>query len=440
MTSRARIEESEPISPELVLVSSPELAQAVREQLSTPAPAVAKPGPDEHGELSQSVREELTTPAPAVAKPEPDEHGELSQSVREEVSTPAPAPAVAKPEPDEHAERSQSVRDELSTPAPAVAKPEPDEHVELSQSVREELSTPAPAVAKSEPHKLNREEGTEDATVAPTLDEREIETQERLQARADRAAAVPARDLMPTDEERHAELAKAVREQLSRHAELAQAVREHLSSPVPAVAKPEPDEHSAPAYEMSARPARPMPPPYPRPDITEPAPEPEPHRRRSRKVAFVVALATLAAVGGGAAFAWDHFLSSPKGTQAPALPPSEAQATTSVAPGAPTGTKPQSAGGAGAFVPGRTWVWSTNKGARAYLVRFFLNGREILNKRTAKNQLTLPRSFRYTAGGYRWSVLPVSGPPSRPSYGQPIVDSTFVLTRAAAARGNRSTP
>jgi hypothetical protein len=299
---------------------------------------------------------------------------------------------------------------------------------ELAQAVREQVSTPAPAVAESEPHELDREEGTEDATLAPTLDEREIETLERRQARADRAVPVPAKDLMPTDEERHAELAKAVREQLSRHAELSQAVREHLSSPVPAVAKPEPDEQSASAYEMSARPSRPMPPPYPRPDITEPAPEPEPRRRRSRKLAFVVALVTLAAVGAAAAFAWDHFRSTPKGTQASAPPPSEAQVTTSVAPGA------------GAFVPGRTWVWSTSKGARAYLVRFFLNGREILTRRTAKNQLTLPRSFRYTAGSYRWSVVPVSGPLSRPSYGRPIVDSTFVLTGTAAARANRSTP
>jgi hypothetical protein len=130
MASRARIEESEPISPELVLVSSPEFAQAVREQ--------------------------------------------------------------------------------LSTPAPAVAKPETDEHVDLTQSVREEPSTPAPPVAKSEPQKLSREEGTEDATLAPTVDEREIETLERLQAPADRAVAVPARDLMPTEEERHTELAKAL--------------------------------------------------------------------------------------------------------------------------------------------------------------------------------------------------------------------------------------
>jgi len=317
MTSRARMEESEPISPELVLVSSPELAQAVREQLLDPSPAGAKPKPDEDGEVTRAVGEQP--------------------------------------------------------------------------------STPAPAVPKSESNELDREEEAEDAAAAPTLDELDIETLER---------------------------------RLARRAELAQAVREKLSSPAPAVAKPERDEHSAPAESASA--PRPMPPRYPRPDIAQPAPEPEPRRRRSRKVAFVVALATVAAVVGGAAFAWDHFRSTPKGTQAPALPPSEAQVT--------TGAKPQSAAGLGAFVPGRTWVWSTSKGARAYLVRFFFNGRQVLKRRPAKNQLTLPRSFRYAAGRYRWSVRPITGPQSRPSYGHPIVDSKFVLTGPAAARANSSTP
>jgi len=383
MTSRARIEESEPISPELVLVSSPELAQAVREQLSTQAPAVAKPAPDEHGELTQAVGEQLPTPAPAVAKSEPDE---LDQEEGAEDATLAPT----LDEPDiEALERGQA------------------RHAELAQAPRDQLSTEAPAVAKSEPDELDRKDGAEDVTLAPTLDELDIKTLERLQAR---------------------------------HAELAQAVREQLSRPAPAVAKPDPDEHSAPAYDVSARTPRPMPPPYPRPDIVEPAPEPEPRRRRSRKVAFVVVLATLAVLGGVAAFAWDHFLSTSKGTQAPALPRSEAQVTTSVAPGAPTGAKPQSAVGTGAFVPGRTWVWSTSQGARAYLVRFFLNGRQVLKRRTAKNQLTLPHSFRYGAGRYRWSVRPIRGAPSRPSYGHPIVDSKFVLTLAAAARANRSTP
>ena len=116
MTSRARMGESEPISPELVLVSSPELAQAVREQ--------------------------------------------------------------------------------LSDPTPAGAKPKPDEDAELTRAAREQPSTPAPAVAKSESNELDREEGAEDAAAAPTLDELDIETLERRLAR-------------------RAELAQAVREQLS---------------------------------------------------------------------------------------------------------------------------------------------------------------------------------------------------------------------------------
>jgi hypothetical protein len=357
MTSRARIEGSEPISPELVLVSSPELAQAVREQLSTQAPAVARSEPDEldHEEGAEDATLASTPDEPDV----------------------------------ETLERGQA------------------RHAELAQADREQLSTQAPAIAKSEPGELDRKDGAEHSTLAPNPDELDIKTLERLQAR---------------------------------HAELAQAVREQLSRPAPAVAKPDPDAHGAPAYDASARTPRPMPPPYPRPDIVEPAPEPEPRRRRSRKVAFVVVLATLAVFGGVAAFAWDHFRSTPKGTQAPALPRSEAQVTTSVAPGASTGAKPQSGVGAGAFVPGRTWVWSKSQGARAYLVRFFLNGRQVLKRRTPKNQLTLPHSFRYAAGRYRWSVRPITGPPSRARYGHPIVDSKFVLTLAAAARANGSTP
>jgi hypothetical protein len=353
MTSRARNEESEPVSPELVLVSSPELAQAVREQLSTPPPDVAKPEPDD---LDQGEGAEDATLAPILDEPdiEPLERGQAR-------------------------------------------------HADLAQAAGDQRSTEAPAVAKSEAYELDRKDGAGDSTLARTVDELDIKTLERLQAR---------------------------------HAELAQAVREQLSRPVPAVAKPDPEEHSPPAYDVSAPTTRPMPPPYPRPDIAEPAREPEPRRRRSRKVAFLVVVATLAVFGGGAAFAWDHFVSTPKGTQAPALPGSEAQVT----PGAPTGSKPQGAVDTGAFVPGRTWVWSTSEGARAYLVRFFLNGRQVLKSRTAKNQLTLPHSFRYAAGRYRWSVRPIKGAPTRPSYGHPIVDSKFVLTLAAAARANRSTP
>ena len=197
MTSRARIEESEPISPELVLVSSPELAQAVREQLSTQAPAVAKPAPGEHGELTQAVGEQLPTPAPAVAKSEPDE---LDQEEGAEDAT----LATTLDEPDiEALERGQA------------------RHAELGQARRDQLSTEAPAVAKSEPDELDRKDGAEDVTLAPTLDELDIKTLERLQAR---------------------------------HAELAQAVREQLSRPAPAVAKPDPDEHSA--RRMTSRPGR----------------------------------------------------------------------------------------------------------------------------------------------------------------------------------------
>jgi len=243
--------------------------------------------------------------------------------------------------------------------------------------------------------------------------------------------------------------------------ELAQEARDQLSSPAPVVAGPEPDEHgAAPAHEVSIEPPRPMPPPYPRPAIVQPAPEPERRRRPIRTVAVVVAVAALAAAGAVAALAWGHFLSAPKDTQASLLPPSEARVTAPGATRAPagtasvpappgprkapegkprksTGSKPPGPAGKGVFVPARTWAWSSSKGASAYFVRFFRNGREVFRARTAKTRLVLPPSFRYVAGRYRWTVRPATGPPSKRRYGRAIVDSRFVVTPAVAVQANR---
>jgi hypothetical protein len=58
-------------------------------------------------------------------------------------------------------------------------------------------------------------------------------------------------------------------------------------------------------------------------------------------------------------------------------------------------------------------------------VRFFRNGREVLDLRTAKARLVLPKSFTFHKGRYRWTVVSIAaGRPSRP-----IVDSTFVVAR-----------
>jgi hypothetical protein len=84
------------------------------------------------------------------------------------------------------------------------------------------------------------------------------------------------------------------------------------------------------------------------------------------------------------------------------------------------------------FVPARTWTWPRSPGAHAYETQFQLDGRLVLRVRTTRPRLVLPRTFRFHAGTYRWTVEPVPAAANR----RPIVDSKFVLTRAAAARAN----
>jgi hypothetical protein len=66
--------------------------------------------------------------------------------------------------------------------------------------------------------------------------------------------------------------------------------------------------------------------------------------------------------------------------------------------------------------------------ASAYVVRFFRDGRKVFEQRIGSPKLTLPSSFHFTAGHYRWEVRPVVG--SR--VGAPVVASQFVVSAAAA--------
>lgn len=81
------------------------------------------------------------------------------------------------------------------------------------------------------------------------------------------------------------------------------------------------------------------------------------------------------------------------------------------------------ANGATRFVPARVFTWPARSDASAYVVRFFRNGRRVLTLHAGHSRVTLPASFRFTRGSYRWQVLPVV----RGRLGAPIVDSTFVL-------------
>lgn len=78
-----------------------------------------------------------------------------------------------------------------------------------------------------------------------------------------------------------------------------------------------------------------------------------------------------------------------------------------------------------AFVPSRVWSWAPVRGSASYRVRFFRNGRLVLDVRAVKARLVLPKSFAFHKGRYRWTVVPLAaGKPPRP-----VVDSTFVVAR-----------
>ena len=65
------------------------------------------------------------------------------------------------------------------------------------------------------------------------------------------------------------------------------------------------------------------------------------------------------------------------------------------------------------------------RGSASYRVRFFRNGRLVLDVRTVKARIVLPKSFAFRKGRYRWTVVPLAaGKPRRP-----VVDSTFVVAR-----------
>lgn len=86
------------------------------------------------------------------------------------------------------------------------------------------------------------------------------------------------------------------------------------------------------------------------------------------------------------------------------------------------------------FVPARTWAWAPANGARAYDVMFSREGRVVFRTRAREPRVVMPRSFRFQAGAYRWTVraLPAT------AGAQPTVDSQFFLTSAGATAANQS--
>jgi hypothetical protein len=76
------------------------------------------------------------------------------------------------------------------------------------------------------------------------------------------------------------------------------------------------------------------------------------------------------------------------------------------------------------FVPARVFSWPAERAATRYLVRFFRNGKKVLEVRTVRARLVLPKTFVFRLGRYRWTVVPlgVAGKGL-------LVDSRFVVSQ-----------
>jgi hypothetical protein len=118
----------------------------------------------------------------------------------------------------------------------------------------------------------------------------------------------------------------------------------------------------------------------------------------------------------------------PKPTPAPATATRRAATTTK------TQTRPPPPPAPTGFVPARTWTWAPSKGADAYEVVFYRDGKVVLQAHPKEARFVMAPGFRFRPGRYRWTVraLPAASPTTR------IVDSSFVLTPAAAAAANGS--
>jgi hypothetical protein len=102
-----------------------------------------------------------------------------------------------------------------------------------------------------------------------------------------------------------------------------------------------------------------------------------------------------------------------------AKPPPTAKRSGSTSPQAPAAS-PRKA--KATFVPARVFAWPAQPGASAYLVRFFRGSTLVFEKKTTAVRLTLPRTFHFVPGSYRWLVLPIDEHGVR---GAPIVESRF---------------
>jgi hypothetical protein len=149
---------------------------------------------------------------------------------------------------------------------------------------------------------------------------------------------------------------------------------------------------------------------------------PRRHRVRLRVIAAVV---IAAAAFGIVRAIRDHDEAATEVSRAPAIA-EPTQTHEAVAPKPAPSRRPETTKGrkpSKTFVPARVFSWPSEPAAKRYLVRFFRNGHKVLEKRTVRTRLVLPKSFVFRPGSYRWTVVPlgVAGK-------GPLVDSRFVIS------------
>jgi hypothetical protein len=179
-----------------------------------------------------------------------------------------------------------------------------------------------------------------------------------------------------------------------------------------------------------ARRSLPLPvPPIPRFPTFPPAPVKARARRAERSWTYAVAAATLVAFAIAAAVVLTRSRVEPAPATARSSPstpvttrptpakPTPRRATTSTAtPTTPTtsaasttrtSTKTTTSAPPKGFVPSRVFAWPAKPGAVAYVIRFHRGTKLVFERRIVQPRITLPESFDFAPGNYRWIVVPL---------------------------------
>jgi hypothetical protein len=118
-------------------------------------------------------------------------------------------------------------------------------------------------------------------------------------------------------------------------------------------------------------------------------------------------------------------------TTAPAKPTTTTTRTPPAKPATPKHQAPKTPRRPTAsFAPARVFSWPVTPNASAYHVTFWRDGKQVWDGRVTEPKVTMPRSFKFVAGDYRWKVVAIVG--GQPS-SAPLVDSHFTV--AASATG-----